>query len=211
MVNQRQRSSKRRNREKLRARTTPSRANARDSTIGILGMPTSWPGSSAIAPGRAYVRMVTEVFPTSDARFFSKTGFSTWSSQLDGILSPYKFFRIASATAEVIVSGGAASTYTVAFNISNASQSDTGTAAVLNDDYSGVSTALIRPTLRPPKAYWDQRSIPWFTYLSSTDSHYNPATAVAGAIALQGSGSSVVSDIIGYLVSDIVVEFHTLV
>ncbi len=114
------------------------------------------------------------------------------------------------ADAEVIVNGGAASPYSVAFNVSNASISDTGVSGVLNDDYAAVSTALLRPKLHVPKQYWDQRPMPWYTYVSSSDPAYTESTAVAGVISLSGSGSTTASDVIGYLVVDLVVEFHTL-
>nr|WRQ65490.1 hypothetical protein [Tolivirales sp.] len=198
-------------RQKTKKNRTDRGANVRDLKTGVVGTPVAWPGSSAINPGRAHVRMVTEVFSSDDARFFSKTGFSTWSSQVDGILSPYRFFRVCRADCEVVVAGGAASTYSVAFNVSNSSASDTGASAVLNDDYSGVSTALIRPKLAPPKAYWEHRPLEWYTYTESTSTSYTAPTCVAGVVSLSGSGGASSSTVIGYLVTDLVIEFHTLI
>lgn len=185
-------------------------ANTRSVQLGVLGMPVAWPGSSAVAPGRAHVRMVTEVFPTTDQRTFSKQGFTTWASQVHNILNSYKFFRVARATAEVLVSGGAASAYSVAFNISNAETSDVGVASLLNDDYAGVSTALLRPTLAPPKAYWDLRSRAWYSYMDGGDSGYIESNCVAGSVSLAGSGATPSTTVIGYLVVDLEIEFHTL-
>nr|WRQ65477.1 hypothetical protein [Tolivirales sp.] len=202
--------SKQNNKRKTRQRP-PRRSQASgDTARGLVGMPTTWPGSSAALPGRAHVRLVTEVFPTPDKRAFSATGFSTWSSHVDNILSSYQFFRIASADVEVVVSGGAASTYSVAFNVSNASNWDSNPVAVLNDDYAGVATAMVRPKLSTPKAYWDGRSQPWYSYLTDGSTDFKAPTCVAGMISLNGSGASETT-VIGYLVADLVVEFHTLV
>lgn len=191
-------------------RRRSARANKRDVGKGILGMPTAWPGSSAMMPGMASVRMVTEVFSTNDTRFLSKDGFATWSSQVTGILAPYRFWRIARCDVEVVVSGGAASAYSVAFNISNAPSGDGGVAAILNDDYAGVSTALLRPKLQPPKAFWDARPYDWYTYAGTGDSGYGEANCIAGVVSLAGSGGALTSTVIGYLVVDLVLEFHTL-
>lgn len=187
-----------------------ARANKRDVTQGILGMPVAWPGSSAMMPGKASVRMVTEVFSTNDTRFLSKDGFATWSSQVSGILSPYRFWRIARCDAEVIISGGAASTYSVAFNVSNVPNGDVGITAVLNDDYAAVSTAMLRPKLSPSKAFWDERPYDWYTFLGSGDPSYTEPTTIAGVVSLSGSGGALSTTVIGYLVLDLVLEFHTL-
>lgn len=192
------------------SRKRVNRSNKRDTNSGVIGTPMAWPGSSAIAPGRAYVRLVTEVFSTPDFRALSKDGFTTWSSQLSGVLAPYKFWRVARCDAEVIVTGGAASVYSVAFNVSNAPTIDTSPPAVLNDDYAGVATALLRPKLAPPKGYWDQRPINWYTYSGAGDAAYSPPVSVAGGISLVGTGGASDGVVIGYLVCDIVVEFHTL-
>lgn len=173
-------------------------------------MPMAWPGSSAVNPGRAHVRMVTEVFNTLDARTFSKFGFETWSSQVYGILNPYKFWRIADCAVEVIISGGTASDSSVAFNVSNGYAADSGTAAVLNDDYSAVSTALLRPKLHPPLAYWKGRQYDWYIWSKEGDPGYNQALAMAGAISLSGSGGGSSGTVIGFLIADLVIEFHTL-
>jgi hypothetical protein len=198
-------------RQKTKKNNKTKRVNTRSVAKGVLGMPVAWPGSSAANPGRAHIRMVTEVFSSNDLRPFNKFGFETWSSQVAGILTPYRFFRVAEATAEVLVSGGAASPYSVAFNISNNATGDTGIGSVLNDDYSGVSTALIRPKLTPPKSYWDHRPIDWYSYMDSTESGYAAPTCVAGMISLSGSGGATESTVIGYLVVDLVIEFHTLI
>lgn len=202
-------SQKQRARAARRTRTTNNTTRVNRPADGILGMPTSWPGSSSTTPGRAHARMVTEVFSSDDSRAFSKAGFSTWSSQLDGLLSPYKFFRVCQADVEVVVIGGAASPYSVAFNVSNAPDHDTGIAAVLNDDYSAVSTAMLRPKIRTPMAFWNGRPHEWYYYVNS-----GAATAfemVAGGISLTGSGGATSGTVVGYLVIDLVVEFHTLV
>nr|WRQ65525.1 hypothetical protein [Tolivirales sp.] len=187
-----------------------TRANKRDVGKGILGMPTAWPGSSAMVPGVASVRMVTEVFSSNDARFLSKDGFATWSSQVTGILSPYRFWRVARCDAEVVISGGAASTYSVAFNVSNAPSGDNGVTAILNDDYAAVSTALLRPKLQPPKMFWDGRPYDWYTFAGAGDTAYSEPNSIAGVVSLSGSGGATSGTVIGYLVLDLVLEFHTL-
>jgi hypothetical protein len=198
--------NKNRTMQKKRVNRKPKRANTRNTTAGVLGMPTAWPGSSAVNPGRAYARMVTEVFSSDDSRPLSRTGFETWSSQIAGILSPYRYFRIVEATAEVVIAGGAASQYSCAFNISNSSSSDSGVVPVLNDDYAAVATAILRPKLKTPKSYWANRPVEWYTYSSSTDINLSNA----GAISLSGSGGASASTVIGYLVAELVLEFHTL-
>ncbi len=177
---------------------------------GELGTPTSWPGSSATNPGRAYARMVTEVFSTDDVRALSRDGFITWSSQLHGILTPYKFWRVADCTAEVLPIGGAASVYSVAFNVSNAPTGDTGIISILNDDYAGVATAILRPKLHPPKKFWAERPIDWYNYAAAGEPAYSPPSSIAGAISLSGNGGAVPGTVIAYLVVELVVEFHTL-
>lgn len=198
------------NNQPTRRRRVRRAANQRSVDAGVIGMPVAWPGSSAVTPGRAHVRMVTEVFNSVDSRPFSKSGFETWSSQLAGLLSPYKYFRICDVAVEVIVSGGAASPYSVAFNVSNGYTGDTDMNGVLNDDYSAVATAMIRPKLHPPKAYWAGRPVNWNTYSKSGDPNYDGVFAHAGAISLAGTGGTAATDKIGYLIADIVVEFHTL-
>lgn len=198
------------NKRKTRQRLVRRDQLGGDTARGLVGMPTTWPGSSATMPGRAHVRLVTEVFPTPDKRPFSSTGFATWSSHVHNILSSYQYFRVVSADVEVVVSGGAASTYSVAFNVSNASNWDANPVAVLNDDYAGVATAMVRPKLSTPKAYWDGRSQPWYSYLSDGQTDFKAPYCVAGMISLNGSGASETT-VIGYLVADLVVEFHTLV
>lgn len=210
-INMKRNNSKVANKRDRKGRSQNARANRRNVNDGILGMPTAWPGSSAVTPGRAYVRMVTEVFPTLDTRHFNKAGFATWSSQVSGILAPYKYFRIVRADAEVVLNGGAASTFSVAFNISNAYTTDTTVTSILNDDYSGVSTAMIRPKLAPPASYWAGRPMDWYAFALTTDPGLPPAnTVTAGGITLSGSGSAVPTDVIGYLLVDFVIEFHTL-
>lgn len=199
------------NKREKKGRSQNARANRRNPADGVLGMPTAWPGSSAIAPGRAYVRMVTEVFPTLDFRSFSKAGFATWSSQITGILTPYKYFRIAMADAEVVVNGGAASPFSVAFNITNAYTTDTSVSGLLNDDYAAVSTAMIRPKLSPPSSYWSGRPMDWYAFALTTDPGLPPSnTITAGSVTLAGTGSAVPTEVIGYLIVDFVLEFHTL-
>ncbi len=186
-----------------------NRSNKRDTKAGVLGMPTAWPGSSATTPGRAYARMVTEVFNSLDSRTFSKAGFTTWSSQIAGILAPYKYFRVCDATAEVVVNGGAASPFAVAFNLSNGYTTDTDVGDILNDDYAAVSTAMIRPKLQPPKSYWATRPVEWYTYAASGDTGYALASSNAGSITLNGTGGTT-GQLVGYLIVDLVLEFHTL-
>ncbi len=186
-----------------------NRANRRNADAGVLGMPMAWPGSSAVSPGRAHVRMVTEVFNSLDARTFSKSGFETWSSQVHGILEPYKYFRVCDVAAEVIVNGGAASPFAVAFNLSNSYTTDADVGDILNDDYSAVTTAMIRPKLQPPKTYWAGRPYDWYTYAKSGDNGYSLATSNAGGITLNGTGGTA-GALIGYLIVDLVLEFHTL-
>jgi len=186
------------------------RANRRNVNEGVLGMPVAWPGSSAVAPGRATARMVTEVFSTVDRRAFSKNGFNVWSSQLAGLIAPYKYFRVCDCSAEVMIAGGAASTYSVAFNISNSYSTDTDLSDVLNDDYAGVATALIRPKLRPPKSYWATRPVNWYQISQEGDIGYSLALAQAGSVSLAGSGGATTTTVIGYLVVELTVEFHTL-
>lgn len=209
MVKQRQMMNNNKTNKPKRQR---SRANARNTAQGVVGMPVAWPGGSAVNPGRTTARMVTEVFSTVDARFLNKTGFATWSSQLSGILGPYKFYRINMVTAEVIVTGGAASTYSVAFNVSNGYTGDGSTANVLNDDYAGVATSTIRPLLNPPRAYWAQRSRPWYEFAAVGDAGVGtPGETTAGVITLSGSGGATAETVIGYLVVELELEFHTLV
>jgi len=155
--------------------------------------------------------MVTEVFSSDDFRAFSKNGFSTWSSQLNGILSPYKFFRVTRCDVEVMPSGGAASTYSIAFNVSNSSDADSGAASVLNDDYAAIATAMVRPKLVAPKAYWDGRPYDWYFYSNPGDPGFQVQTATAGVISLSGTGGASASTVIGYLIVDLEVEFHTLI
>ncbi len=184
--------------------------NVRDTANGILGMPVAWPGSSAIAPGRANIRMVTEVFSTVDAREFSKSGFQTWSSQIAGILEPYKYFRVEDCSVEVLVVGGTTSNYSVVFNVSNSFTQDSSTTEVLNDDYSALATSLIRPKLRPPKAYWDTRPVDWYTYTAASDPGFSGPMAIAGNITMSGTGGATTSTVIAYLVAEFVLSFHTL-
>lgn len=189
--------------------TRQSRRRTQRAPDGVVSGPMAWPGSSASTPGRAHVRMVTEVFSSDDHRPLSHAGFATWSSQITGLLSPYKYFRVAEADVEIIVSGGAASQYAVAFNVSNAPDYDTGASAVLNDDYAAISTAVIRPKLHVPAKYWDGRPRDWYYNVTSTSA--TDSEKVAGVISLSGSGGAGATTVIGYMVLDLTLEFHTLI
>ena len=161
-------------------------------------------------PGRVSIRSAFEVFNTNGSAAISFNGFSTWSSSLRSILTPFEYFRVNNLSCQARIAGGTASSFSIIYNVTNAPTVDSSSVAILNDDYAAVATASIQPTLQPPKPYWTQGARKWYnaldpaTGLSTTD-------LIAGTISYRGSGGSTAADTVGWLIVDVDIEFHTLV
>jgi len=157
------------------------------------------------------LKSVVEVVNGHTTHFYQYASFNNWFGQARQVLTPYKFFRIVDVKVEAMVDGGAASSYSIAFNASNAYQGDTNFGAVMNDDYAGLCTALTRPVLHPPRSYWRDTQMNW--YLATDPDAGNPTSAetVAGCSSIWGSGGETPTTIVGWLVYTMEIEYHTLV
>jgi len=160
-------------------------------------------------PGRARIRSVIEV-TGSGTIGWSYTDFNLWSSKLRSLLTPFQYFRVDQACVSAMVTGGTASPYSIIFNVSNDANTDTGSVAILDDDYSAVATAAIQPVLEPPKAYWTQGARKWFNAADAVGGQPSPVDRIAGTISYSGTGGATSTTVVGWLEVDTIVEFHTL-
>lgn len=181
---------------------------------GARGLAVSRPFTSvysATNPGRASLRTTFEAFPT--VRYFElanggSLGFAGWFPQLESLLSPFVFFRIVNLRFTTQLTGGAASVYTIAANVSNNPlDHDVVATTVLDDDYAGVANAINPLVLTPPSEYWRQGSVAWYPTSGPVTM---PTGASQGTLSIIGYGSAEPTTVIGWHTVDIEVEFHTL-
>lgn len=177
----------------------------------IYNSPSMYTGSGPINPGRAHLRSVIEVKNGSAINFMSYQSFNLWWGQARQVLGPYSYFRIVDFSAEAMVDGGAASPYSIAFNVSNNPFGDNNFGGVMNDDYSGLCTALSRPVVHPPRSYWRDLSQNWRLAIDPISTN-NPTDVerINGSSSVWGSGGEADETIIGWLVYTMEIEYHTL-
>lgn len=175
-----------------------------------LTNPLSYTGSGPATPGRARLKSVIEVFNSSKVLYASYGQFDVWFGQARAVLGPFKYWRIMDMKVEALVDGGAASANSIAFNISNSSDGDTSFGAVMNDDYSGLCTALSRPVLNPPRQYWRESQMPWYQAKNQSGDMPPNGEVIAGVISLWGSGGANSTTVVGWVVIDLEIEYHTL-
>jgi hypothetical protein len=175
-----------------------------------LSNPLVYTGCGPATPGRAKLKSVIEIFNDSKVLYASYGQFDIWFGQARNVLSPFKYWRITDLQVEALVNGGAASPYSVAFNVSNSTDGDSSFGAVMNDDYSGLCTAMSRPVLHPPRHYWRESQMPWYQAKDQTGGVPPNGEVIAGAISAWGTGGALSTTVIGWLVIDIEIEYHTL-
>jgi hypothetical protein len=161
------------------------------------------------SPGRVRVKTCVDVVNAVSYFTLSYSNFSAWCGQARNILTPFQYFRVVEFTSTVIVSGGAVSPYSVAFNLSNSNSHDTSTAGILDDDYSAYANALVQPLLQVPRSYLLDGARTWY---NATDA--DPPSVidrVQATMGYSGSGGDEVTDIIAIAVVEMVIEFHTMV
>lgn len=174
-----------------------------------------FPGSDPMTPGRAMVRVAHAVYSDvlvtnlalSPSPVGGITAFDTWFVQALSLLASFKFWRVRSLSIEPMITGGAASKHSIAFNVSNTQSTDVAQADLLNDDYAVISTSLHMPKISPPRGYWDNGSRKWYN-VSGTSAGVPDVSA--GSINFYGSGGEAAGTIVGYLVVSLEMEFHTL-
>lgn len=179
------------------------------------GMVVARPFTSAFtpdAPGHASLRSTFEAVGLPRALALANvtgaSGFPDWFPQAVALLTPFCYFRIKRLRFTTQVTGGAASVYTVAANVSNdASTSEATALAILNDDYAGVANALTPLVLQPPPDYFMQGSLKWYpTVTTSLDA----VDYSIGTLCMAGFGGETPETLIGWHTVDVELEFHTL-
>lgn len=135
------------------------------------------------------------------------TAFDAWFVQALALLASFKFWRVRSLSIEPMITGGAASKHSIAFNVSNTQSIDVSQADLLNDDYAVISTSLHMPKISPPRGYWDNGSRKWYNVAGTSA---GVPDVSAGSINYYGSGGEATGTIVGYLVVSLEMEFHTL-
>lgn len=199
------------------SRRTPrgaSRSNRFEADQGIMPI-SRFPGSNPSIPGEALVRVAVPAIVTTPGNFVlnisaspigSSVAFASWFPQADRILSNFAFFRVRHLSITPIVSGGAASPYSIAFNVSNNYGVDSGVIDILDDDYAAMATALHLPVLAPPRQYWDNGSRKWYNTIGISAGLPDVS---AGSINVQCSGAAV-DTTVGWLMIQMEMEYHTL-
>lgn len=186
-------------------------------TGGIGGSPFRSLMYNPTNPGRAVMRGAIEVFNGPSAYRLSYKSFNDWCGPARSLLVPFQFFRVTDVVVKPMIAGGTSSAHTMAFNVSNNNFVDITAVSVLDDDYAAVVNAAIAPVLRPPQIYWKGGSRNWYSAQDPTigtppipDSP-PPQELIAGSVSVFGAGGALPSTIIGWMVIEFVLEFHTLV
>jgi len=162
-------------------------------------------------PGRVMIRGVFEVLSSTGSATLSYTGFNSWSGSARSLLTPFMYFRVNQLKVRARIAGGTSSAHSIIFNVSNAAYSDVSAVAILNDDYSAVATAAVQPVLSPPVSYWKQGARTWYNSVDETADVPTPIDRIAGCISYEGTGGIAPSTVVGWLIVDMELQFHTLV
>jgi len=160
-------------------------------------------------PGKVLVRAAVELYLGEGQYYFSFDNFNTWCAQARAVLTPFAFFRVNDARVSVKIAGGTASAHSVIFNVSNTHAADSSAVAILNDDYCAIASAALCPTLAPPKVYWTQGARKWYNAIVSSTTGPTLVDTTAGCVSVAASGAAA-GTIIGWLVVEMEIEFHTL-
>lgn len=161
-------------------------------------------------PGRVSIRSAFEVFNTFGSSLLSYQGFNIWAGNVRSLLTPFQYFRVADVSVQARIAGGTSSPFSIIYNLSNSANVDASSVAILNDDYSAVATASVQPSLRPPRVYWNQGARKWYNAVDSTVD-VSVIDLVAGTISFRGTGGTLTTDVVGWLIVEMDIEFHTLV
>lgn len=211
MVKQRQNTQSRKTiNQRKRRRDAQNNVNALSVPMKVPQM--MFPGRDPSTPGVAFVRSVVVLTIGQQNYGLSFTGFNPWFTYARQILTPYQYFRVKHLEVQVLPTGGAASTTSTAFNVTNSVYIDAGAANILNDDYCAIANGITRPVLSPPDQYWRVGTRSWY---SCVDQSGTPAAPPAeeitnGSINLDTSGVGVAGTAVGYFTVCMVMEFHTL-
>lgn len=177
------------------------------------GLVVSRPFTAAFTPdrpGRASLRTTFEAIGTARGLLLSNVmsgGYSDWFPQMVAILTPFCLFRITRLRFVTQVTGGAASLYTVAGNVTNDyTSADTNALSILNDDFAGVANAVHPLVLEPPSGYFQQGSLKWYP----TQGPGTAADTSQGTLSMIGFGGDIPATVLGWHTVDVEVEFHTL-
>ena len=162
-------------------------------------------------PGRVMIRGVFEVLSVGGSASFSYTSFATWSSSARALLTPFMYFRVNQVKVRARIAGGTSSTHSILFNISNVAYVDTSAVAILNDDYSAVATAAVQPILSPPTSYWKQGARTWYNSVDEVDDVPSAIDRIAGTISYEGTGGALPGTVVGWMIVDMELQFHTLI
>jgi len=181
---------------------------------GMRGFAVSRPFTSAFSPevpGVASLRCTFEAFNGNKTFALNNTGsdsFQTWFPQAFSLLSPFDYFKVTRFRVTTQILGGAASTYTIAVNVSNNGRnSDAVATTILNDDYAGVANATCPLSLEPPRKYWQESTKRWYNTGFGTGVGLDVAQ---GSMSMFGYGGATDIAVIGWHTVDMEVEFHTL-
>jgi len=203
---------KRRARQKnMRQQSSMGLVNAGD---GMRGLTVSRPFTAAFSPevpGVASLRCTFEAFRGVKTFAINNKGsdsFEIWFPQAYSLLQPFDYFKVTRFRVTTQVLGGAASTFTLAVNVSNNGRNtDLVATNILNDDYAGVANATCPLSLEPPKKYWQETSKRWYNTGFATGIGLDVAQ---GCMSMMGFGGATDTEVIGWHTVDMEVEFHTL-
>lgn len=163
-------------------------------------------------PGRARLRGAVELVNGVRSVFLSYEALQTWFPKASSLLTPFVFFRIAEMEVSVRVAGGAGSAYSVVYNVSNTYQSDTTAVTILDDDFSALSTGAMTSSLRPPASFWRDGARRWYNVAVQSGGEPSNIDLTPASIGTYASGAATTTPatVVGWLIVDVVLEFHTL-
>jgi len=178
----------------------------------LSGSPMSRLGFGPTNPGRVTVRGVVEVFNGNASIALAYQGFTAWCAQARSVLTPFEYFRIVDMDLSMKIAGGTASANSIVYNLTNscANAADGGGVAILNDDFAAIASAATDIHLRPPQSYWTQGSRKWYRAIDAAGGFPAAEDIIAGSSSYFGSGGLTGATVIGWLVAEMTMEFHTL-
>jgi len=167
---------------------------------------------SRSSPGRARVKTSFTASSATGSALVSFTGFNAWNGQARSLLTPFAWFRVVEMTIKPFVYGGAASSYTLAFNYSNSNYgTDTSLGSILDDDYSAFATSINQPELHIPRKHLLDGGRLWYNAFDGSGGIPSNQDLIQGVISYIGDGGAIPTTVLATITVEMVLEFHTLI
>lgn len=170
------------------------------------------PGRNRV--GAATIKTAVPINTTAAATLatasMSYNGFGYWAGKAQDVLRPFEWFRVTGLRIKATVVGGAASTAMVYISASRDSYANSNLINMLNDENVICVNSVLSPTINLPASYWKQRNQPWYEAVDITADP--PTIKTAGHIEWYSPASTAYPDgtLVGYVMVEIDLEFHTI-